>query len=43
MVAFGITGLGTFLADIIALFQRKLSIRKIIFTNEFFWLVIHHY
>jgi uncharacterized membrane protein len=42
MVAFGITGLGHFLADIIAPFFKDNypALEKYSFTNEFFWLVI---
>jgi uncharacterized membrane protein len=42
MVAFGLTGLGHFLADIIAPFFKENypALEKYSFTNEFFWLVI---
>jgi uncharacterized membrane protein len=42
MVAFGLTGLGHFLADIIAPFFKVNypELEKYSFTNEFFWLVI---
>ncbi|WP_299780043.1 DUF819 family protein [uncultured Formosa sp.] len=42
MVAFGVTGIGHFLADILAPFFKVNypELQKYSFTNEFFWLVI---